>query len=58
MLADTMKRLSDHQLTGMVEVMLSDDFSPADPSLDTYLAAYEEAKERGLIDDAADHGDS
>ena len=37
MLADTMKRLSDHQLTGMVEVMLSDDFSPADPSTPTSL---------------------
>ena len=46
---ETVKGLSDHQILEMVDVMLDDDFSPADPARDTYLAAIEEAKARPLV---------
>lgn len=49
-LKKTMNNLSDHQIMGMVEVMLSDDHSPAENTA-TYVTAYEIAVERGLIEE-------
>lgn len=48
MLDDTMKKLSDHQLLGMVEVMLDDDHR-VDDATATYVAAYEEAMTRPSV---------
>ena len=48
MLDDTMKKLSDHQLLGMVEVMLDDDHA-IDDATATYVAAYNEAMTRPSV---------
>ena len=45
---ETVRKLSDHQILEMVDVLLSDDHSPNDQR-DTYLAAYNEAKTRPVV---------
>lgn len=46
----TMRKLSDHQIKGMVEVMF-DDNHRIDDATATYVAAYKEAVRRNLLED-------
>ena len=46
----TMRAMSDHQILGFVDVMMLDDHCPRDQTA-TYVAAYEEAERRNLLDD-------
>ena len=50
-LTKTMRAMSDHQLRGFVDVMLSDDHCPRDATA-TYVAAYNEYKRRNLGDES------
>lgn len=46
--ADFIRNMSDHQVMGMVEVMLDDDHR-LDDATAVYVTAYEEAKRRNLL---------
>lgn len=50
-IAATIKGLSDHQICGLVEVMLDPDHH-ADDKTELYVAAYKEAVRRGLYKEA------
>ena len=46
-LRKTMRAMSDHQITGLVDVMMSDDHEPRDATA-TYVAAHDEYVRRNL----------
>jgi hypothetical protein len=48
--ADIVRAMSDHQLVGLVEVMLEDDHC-ADDKTELYVAAYAEAERRNLLEE-------